>query len=328
MVTCIGIFQSLHEMTFYYRFISHGVFICRYAMVFVQFIGIDNHHCNVTFGAALLVSETADTYIWLLRVFLKVVGSQPKVVVNDQDPAMKKAISTVFVDTRHRLCMWHVMHKLSLKVDFLIFVFGVLRCMAFFNVFIVFHVGVRLCNSTIFKERIAGVVWTDILTPEEFDSEWEVVIGEFNLEDNDWLSDIFALKESWIPAYYIMEELSGLMRMTSRSESENHFFGQVCNSKATLVEFMTHYETTIEAQHHTHRKNDHESRYKRPQLKSNYQVLEGQAADIYTKNIFCDVQAELIGITDCINQRYEDQADGFVKFYIMISSSLVHPYLR
>ncbi|XP_021971288.1 protein FAR1-RELATED SEQUENCE 5-like [Helianthus annuus] len=107
-----------------------------------------------------------------------------------------------------------------------------------------------------------------------------------------------------------MEEMSGLMRTTSRSESENHFFGQVYNSKATLVKFMTHYETAIEAQRHTHRKNDHESRYKRPQLKSNYQLLEGQAIDIYTKSIFCDVQAELIEIADCINQRYEDQPDG------------------
>ncbi|XP_035835709.1 protein FAR1-RELATED SEQUENCE 4-like [Helianthus annuus] len=188
-----------------------------YSMVFVPFTGIDNHHCNVTFGAALLASETADTYIWLLRVFLKAVGSKPKLVVTNQDPAMKKAISAVFVDTRHRLCMWHVMHKLSPKV------------------------GVRLCNSTNFKERICGVVWTDILTPEE---------------------------ESWIPAYYRMEPMSGLMRTTSRSESENHFFGQ---------------------------------------LKSSYKVLEGQAVDIYTKSIFCDVQAELIGVADCVNQRYEDK---------------------
>ncbi|XP_022040449.1 protein FAR1-RELATED SEQUENCE 2-like [Helianthus annuus] len=225
----------------------------RYAIVFVPFTSIYNHHCNVTFGAALLASKIADTYIWLLRVFLKAVGSQPKFVVTDQDPAMKKAIFAVFVDTRH-----------------------------------------RLCNSTNFKERICGVVWTDILTPEEFESEWEAVIGE----------------ESWIPIYYRMEEMSGLIRTTSRSESENHFFGQVCNSKATLVEFMTHYETVIEAQRHTHRKNDHESRYKRPQLKSNYQLLEGQAADIYTNSIFCDVQDELIGIADCINQRYEDQPDG------------------
>ncbi|XP_022023956.1 protein FAR1-RELATED SEQUENCE 2-like [Helianthus annuus] len=140
----------------------------RYSIVFVPFTGLDNHHCNVTFGAALSASETADTYIWLLRVFLTAVGSQPKVVVTNQDPTMKKAISVAFVDIRHWLCMWHV--------------------------------GVRLCNSTNFKERICGVVWTDILTPEEFESEWEAVIAEFNLEDNDWLSDIFALRESWIPA--------------------------------------------------------------------------------------------------------------------------------
>ncbi|XP_022032880.1 protein FAR1-RELATED SEQUENCE 3-like [Helianthus annuus] len=148
-------------------------------------------------------------------------------------------------------------------------------------------VGVRLCNSTNFKERICGVVWTDILTPEEFEPGWEEVIGEFNLADNDWLSDIFELRESWIPAYNRMEELLGLMRTTSRSENENHFSGQVCNSKATLVEFITHYETTIEAQRHTHHKNDHESRYKCPRLKT-----------------------ELIGIADCINQRYEDQPDS------------------
>ncbi|XP_021995749.1 protein FAR-RED IMPAIRED RESPONSE 1-like [Helianthus annuus] len=272
MKTCFGGFEDMGARKVEFKNYK------RYSMVFVPFTGIDNHHCNVTFGATLLASETADTYIWLLRVFLKAVGSQPKVVVTDQDPAMKKAISTpkvvvtdqdpamkkaistVFVDTRHRLCMWHVMHKLSLKVS------------------------VRLCNSTNFKEHICGVVWTDILTPEEFELEWEMVIAEFNLEDNDWLSDIFALRETWIPAYYRMEPISGLMRTTSRSESENHFFGQVCNSKATLVEFMTHYETAIEARRHTHCKNDHESRYKRPQLKSSYKVLEGQAVDIYTKN--------------------------------------------
>ncbi|XP_021979465.2 protein FAR-RED ELONGATED HYPOCOTYL 3-like [Helianthus annuus] len=263
MKTCFGGFEDVGASKVEFKNYK------RYFMVFVPFTGIDNHLYNVTFGATLLASETADTYIWLLRVFLKAVGSQPKVVVTDQDPAMKKAIPVVFVDTRHRLCMWHVLHKLYLKV------------------------GVRLWNSTNFKERICGVVWTDILTPEEFESEWEAVIAEFNLADNDWLSDIFALRESWIPAYYRMEEISGLMRTTSRSESENHFFGQVCNSKATFFEFMTHYETAIEAQHHTHRKNDHESPYKRPQLKT-----------------------ELIGIVDCINQRYEDQPDGFLKFYI------------
>jgi len=90
---------------------------CRYSMVFVPFTGIDNHSNNVTFGAALLASETAETYEWLLNCFLKAFGKEPKVVVTDQDPAMKKAISIAFPNSRHRLCMWHVMHKLSNKVN-------------------------------------------------------------------------------------------------------------------------------------------------------------------------------------------------------------------
>ncbi|KAF5768338.1 putative MULE transposase domain, FHY3/FAR1 family [Helianthus annuus] len=52
----------------------------KYSMVFVPFTGIDNHHCNVIFGAALLASETADTYIWLLRVFLKAVVLNQKLL--------------------------------------------------------------------------------------------------------------------------------------------------------------------------------------------------------------------------------------------------------
>ncbi|XP_021991072.1 protein FAR1-RELATED SEQUENCE 5-like [Helianthus annuus] len=69
MKTCFGGFEDMGASKFEFKNYK------RYAMVFVPFTGIDNHHCNVTFGAALLVSETTDTYIWLLRVFLKVVGS-------------------------------------------------------------------------------------------------------------------------------------------------------------------------------------------------------------------------------------------------------------
>lgn len=85
-------------------------------MVFVPFTGIDNHHRNVTFAAALLTSETAESYQWLLQRFKDCLGSEPRVVVTDQDPAMKKAIKAEFTTSRHRLCMWHIMKKLADKV--------------------------------------------------------------------------------------------------------------------------------------------------------------------------------------------------------------------
>lgn len=85
-------------------------------MVFVPFTGIDNHHHSVTFAAGLLSDETAESYEWLLRAFKKAFVHVPKVVVTDQDPSMKIAIEKEFRNSRHRLCMWHIMEKLSTKV--------------------------------------------------------------------------------------------------------------------------------------------------------------------------------------------------------------------
>ncbi|XP_076953234.1 protein FAR-RED IMPAIRED RESPONSE 1-like [Bidens hawaiensis] len=65
----------------------------KYNMVFVPFTAIDNHCRNATVGAALLSSESIESYSWLLKVFLDSFGIAQKVVVTDQDPAMKQAIS-------------------------------------------------------------------------------------------------------------------------------------------------------------------------------------------------------------------------------------------
>lgn len=88
-------------------------------MVFVPFTGIDNHNRCVTFGAGLISKENIESYKWLLRSFLKAFGEQPKIVVTDQDPAMKQAIEEVIPDSRHHLCMWHIMQKLTTKVTYI-----------------------------------------------------------------------------------------------------------------------------------------------------------------------------------------------------------------
>ncbi|XP_076937392.1 protein FAR1-RELATED SEQUENCE 5-like, partial [Bidens hawaiensis] len=77
--------------------------IVGYDMVFVPFTGIDNNNRNITLGVALLGSKTTDSYGWLLRVYAHAFGSAPKVVVTDQDVAMKRAIQDVFPNSRHRL---------------------------------------------------------------------------------------------------------------------------------------------------------------------------------------------------------------------------------
>ncbi|XP_022014518.1 uncharacterized protein LOC110914014 [Helianthus annuus] len=87
--------------------------------------------------------------------------------------------------------------------------------------------------------------------------------------------------------------MSDLMRTSSRSESENHFFGKICNPKCTLVEFLSHFDTAIEAQRHVHRKKDHDTRYTTPNVWNSDFVLERQASEIYTRMIVFDVQLEI-----------------------------------
>ncbi|XP_022040388.1 protein FAR1-RELATED SEQUENCE 5-like [Helianthus annuus] len=113
----------------------------------VPFTGIDNHNRNVTLGASIIGSETAETYSWLLNVFKDAFGYAPRVIVTDQDPAMKRPIEDVWPDSRHRLCMWHIMDKLTTKV------------------------GPTICANTDFRKRLSAIVWTDSLLPEAFETE-------------------------------------------------------------------------------------------------------------------------------------------------------------
>jgi hypothetical protein len=64
-----------------------------------------NHHLqNVFFGSAFLLNERIESYEWLFRTFLNVMGGKAL------------TIKTMFPDTIHRFCMWHIMEKVDDKV--------------------------------------------------------------------------------------------------------------------------------------------------------------------------------------------------------------------
>ncbi|XP_076922725.1 protein FAR1-RELATED SEQUENCE 5-like [Bidens hawaiensis] len=227
----------------------------KYKMVIVPFTAIDNHCHSVTVGTGLLTSETIESYTWLLQMLLKSFGSAPKVVVTNQDPAMKQAIASVFPNTRHR---------------------------AFYKSFMV---GADLCNNEDFKSRLCNIVWTDSISPFEFEEKWQAIMVEFD----------------WIPAFYREEPLSGLMRTTSRSESKNHFLRLATNSELTIVEFFNHFDFCMEIQRYNGRRCDHDSRYMYPQLETS-SYLEREAVRIYTRSIFNDVHDEMNEIIGGVSQ--------------------------
>ncbi|GJX42033.1 RNA-directed DNA polymerase, eukaryota [Tanacetum coccineum] len=144
----------------------------KYKMVFVPFMAINNHRRTVTVGSGLLKKETAEAYGWLLRAFKKAFVHAPNIVVTDQDGAMRLAVVAEFPESKHRLCMWHIMQKIPAK-----------------NMFI---------------------------GPLEFKDRWNKLMEEFNLVNHKWLSKLYRLRSSWIPAFFVDSPLCGLMRSTSR----------------------------------------------------------------------------------------------------------------
>ena len=131
-------------------------------------------------------------------------GVAPKLIMTDEDQSMRIGIEQVFPNTKHRLCMWHILMKLTEKV------------------------GATMKNNPDFHERFMACIWGSE-TPSEFESQWCSIISDFGLKDNTWLQEKYEARKSWIPAYFTEITLGGILRTTSRSESENAFFRHFAN---------------------------------------------------------------------------------------------------
>jgi len=164
--------------------------------------------------------------------------------------------------------MWHIMEKVSVKV------------------------GAKKINSNKFRSTLAGLVWTDDLTEQEFEDGWNDFIRDYDLQSNNWFRDMYGVRTSWVPTYFRDILLGCMVRTTSVSESQNSFFGKHTNSKFTLVELMTHFETAMDSQRHQQMVNDVDCDTKTPDLKTPLHI-EKHAASEYTLTAFCEVQEEI-----------------------------------
>lgn len=261
-------------------------------MVFTPFTGVDNHKKSVTFAAALLSKEDVPSYVWLFKAFKKAMLHDPSCIVTDQDPSMKNSIEEVFPNTRHRLCMWHIMNKLPAKI---------------------------IASSHVvppddnFMKKFCALVWRTDLDPVDFDPKWTALIHGYGYEVVDWFRQLYEMRHSWLPAYFRDFSMGGLIKTTSRSESENFFFGHFVNKSLSLVEFLMHFDSAIDAQRHAHAKLVSTSELSVPPLKTPL-LIEKYASDVYTLEFFSDFQEQLLETCFSCN------------FVSMVEDAPVHKY--
>ncbi|KAK9723481.1 hypothetical protein RND81_05G001500 [Saponaria officinalis] len=81
-----------------------------YKMPLLDVIGVSSSNKSFYSCFVFLKKEKVEDYVWPLQMFREMVNSsfEPMVIVSDREGALMKAISIVFPQTTHLLCIWHI----------------------------------------------------------------------------------------------------------------------------------------------------------------------------------------------------------------------------
>ncbi|KAG2670589.1 hypothetical protein I3760_14G092800 [Carya illinoinensis] len=132
----------------------------RYGMPFAPFVGVNHHGQSILLGAGLISSEDTETFVLLFETWLQCMdGIAPKVIITDQDRAMKNVIALVFPNTRHRFCLWHILKKVPEKL------------------------GSYGSYKTGMKNALMKCVY-DTQRVDEFEKCWDELLTTYNLHEN------------------------------------------------------------------------------------------------------------------------------------------------
>ncbi|KAI8547161.1 hypothetical protein RHMOL_Rhmol07G0173400 [Rhododendron molle] len=182
-------------------------------MPFTRFTKANHHMQPILFGCALLQDETEVTFDWLFRTWLDAMGGSPPIsIITNQDLGMKGAIATVFPNTHHRLCLWHIKKKFVEKLSQVYFKRSK------------FKKDMKKCIKKTYKK-------------EDFEGRWMLLMNENELESNKWLQGLFDIRELWILVYNRGTFFAG-MNTTRRSEGINSFFDGFETHTSNIKEFM------------------------------------------------------------------------------------------
>ncbi|XP_057432331.1 protein FAR1-RELATED SEQUENCE 5-like [Lotus japonicus] len=228
----------------------------KYKRPLVVFSGVNHHNQTIVFAAALVSNEKVETYIWLLEQFLDVMkGKAPISVMTDGDLAMKNAIRKVFPRAHHRLCAWHLLRNATSNV-----------------------------SNPNFTSMLRTCMIGD-LEIGDFEAKWAKMVEECGVEDNDWVRDLYEMRNMWATAH-MRGEFFGGYRTTSRVEGLHAQIGKFIDVWNNLTDFMHNFFRFLSYQRFRELEADLASLHGDQVLLTQLRSLERSASNIYTKSMF------------------------------------------
>ncbi|KAF2286587.1 hypothetical protein GH714_020081 [Hevea brasiliensis] len=276
--------KGRHDYNFFCDVVFFDTFYVRskYKVPYAPIIGVNHHFQYILLGCALIGEQTTSTFIWLMQTWRKAVGGQaPKVIITEQEKCLNEAVSSVFPDTCHCFCLWHILSKMPEN----------LSCVANEG-----ETFMAKFNKCIYRS------WTD----EQFEKRWWKLVDKFELQDNEWVHSLFQDRKRWVPTYMQDTFLAG-MSTTERYGSIASFFDRYIHRESTFKEFMEQYTIFLEDWIEMEAKADFVTQNKQPALRS-HSSFEKQMLGVYTDAVFKKFQVEVLGAVSC--QLQKESEDG------------------
>ncbi|RYR25158.1 hypothetical protein Ahy_B02g058802 [Arachis hypogaea] len=144
----------------------------KYSCPLVIFSGVNHHNQTIVFAAVLIVEETTDTYIWLVRqLMFAMKGKTPTSIITDGAMVIRNAVRDIFSEVRHRLCAWHFIRNATSNI-----------------------------GNPSFTSKFRKIMLGDYEI-SVFKRKWVQLIEEFDLEDKPWVKNMYEEKHIWATAY-------------------------------------------------------------------------------------------------------------------------------
>ncbi|KAJ6801885.1 protein FAR1-RELATED SEQUENCE 5-like isoform X1 [Iris pallida] len=238
------------------------------------FIGINHHKQAVVFGAALLLDETTESFVWLFRTFMSAMsGKPPRTIFTDKCDAIMMAVSMTYPETFNRVCLWQILQSVAK------------------------HISHLYTSESNFQKDFKNCIYEGSCE-DDFLARWVNLVNKYDLSNNPYLEDLYASREKW-SLVYCKNVFSASMTTIEWSENMKKHFKKHFNRKLPLSKFIDNYHNVLYQFRKKELYEDYRSRQTKPVLLVDMPMLN-EAAESYTRLIYKDFEDEFKGQLSCL----------------------------
>ncbi|KAK2363632.1 protein FAR1-RELATED SEQUENCE [Trifolium repens] len=128
---------------------------------------------------------------------------------------------------------------------------------------------------------------------DEFEEYWSQMIKATGMEGNPWVLKTYNNRSMWATAY-LRDQFFGRLRTTSQCEAVNAIIKTYVRKKGCIFEFMHNYDEALSGYRNNELVADFKSSCTDPVLTTQLRKIEGDAAKIYTADLFREVRDEIL----------------------------------